>query len=95
MPQPPISSQPLPLQTRHARRLAVARTQEHHVDLGRRLGEREVRRPEAHADVALEELLARSRAARAFRSAKLTSSSTTRPSTWWNIGVCVASESRR
>ena len=22
-------------------------------------------------------------------------SSTTRPSTWWNIGVCVASESRR
>ena len=31
----------------------------------------------------------------AFRLAKLTPSSTSRPSTWWNIGVCVASESMR
>jgi len=30
-----------------------------------------------------------------FRSAKLTSSSIHRPSTWWNIGECVASESTR
>ncbi len=28
-----------------------------------------------------------------FRLAKLTPSSTSRPSTWWNIGVCVTSES--
>ena len=30
-----------------------------------------------------------------LRSARVMPSSTTRPSTWWNIGVCVASESRR
>ena len=30
-----------------------------------------------------------------FRSAKLMSSSIHRPSTWWNIGECVASESTR
>mgnify|MGYP003704447221 CR=1 FL=1 len=30
-----------------------------------------------------------------FRSAKLTSSSIQRPSTWWNIGEWVASESTR
>ena len=30
-----------------------------------------------------------------FRSASVMSSSTARPSTWWNCGVCVASLSRR
>ena len=30
-----------------------------------------------------------------LRSASVMSSSTARPSTWWNIGVCVASLSRR
>ena len=30
-----------------------------------------------------------------FSSAKLTSLSTSRPSTWWNMGVWVMSESRR
>ena len=30
-----------------------------------------------------------------LRSAKLTFSPTHRPSTWWNIGECVASESTR
>ena len=30
-----------------------------------------------------------------FRSAKLMCSSIHRPSTWWNIGECVASESTR
>ena len=31
----------------------------------------------------------------ALRLARLMFSSTTRPSTWWNIGVCVRSESHR
>jgi hypothetical protein len=30
-----------------------------------------------------------------FRSASVMPSSTARPSIWWNIGVCVASLSRR
>ena len=54
MPQPAISSQPVCLQTRQP--LPVAQ-HAGDVDLGRGLGEREVRRPQAHRQIALEERL--------------------------------------
>ena len=68
---------------------------EHQVDLGARLGEREVARAEAQLQlVGLEERAQKSRYT-AFRSLKLTFSPIHRPSTWWNIGECVASLSTR
>ncbi len=66
-----------------------------HVHFRRRLGEGEIRGPQAHPEVLLEEALDKKACSIAFKLAKLTFSPTTMPSTWWNIGVCVMSESQR
>ena len=62
-----------------------------HVDLDARLGEREVARPQAHLGRPRRTSGARTRAATPWRSASVMSSSIARPSSWWNIGTCVAS----
>ena len=64
------------------------------VDLGRRLGEREEGRPETHLQVVgLEE--AAQEVGDAPEVGEADVSPTHRPSTWWNIGEMVASESTR
>ena len=68
---------------------------EHDVDLGARLGEREVARAEAQRSSSVSKKARMKSRYTAFRSRKLTFSPSHRPSTWWNIGECVASLSTR
>ena len=91
-PQPPHSIQPSPRQVRQAPRSHAAAHEADQVDLGRRLGEREVGRPEAGGD-ALAEQRGGKWSSVPLRWAMVMPLSTTRPSTWWNIGECVASYS--
>src|SRR5690606_21176836 len=65
------------------------------VELRGGLGEREIARAEAHFEVALVENARTNSASVPFRSLRLARSSTSRPSTWWNIGVWVWSLSER
>ena len=65
------------------------------VDLGGGLGEREIRRAAAACPSGCSKKCSTKVCSIAFRLAKLTLSPTTMPSTWWNIGVCVMSESLR
>ena len=60
------------------------------VELGRWLGEREVAGPQARCEALAEERF-RERLDRAGEVAEVMSRSMTRPSIWWNTGMCVAS----
>jgi hypothetical protein len=91
MPQPRISIQSVP----SPNDLAGLRPVALDVDLHGRLGEREEGRPEAHGDVVdLEEGLAEL-LQHPFQVGDIGGPSITSPSTWWNIGEWVASESCR
>ncbi len=79
MPQPSTSSQ----------RVGAVGLLPGDVDFGRGFGEGKIAGAEAHLEVALEERAHERRPSVPLRSAKLACSSTSRPSHWWNIGVCV------
>jgi hypothetical protein len=77
-----------------AQRARAAALEAGDVHLDRRLGEGEEVRAQAHLALGAEDRAAKASSV-PLRSASVMSSSTHRPSTWWNCGVCVASESRR
>ena len=97
MPEPRISSQPVPLQRLQrapSRELAVPSQWKHETSTstlgsvnGKKCGRRRTSRSSPK--------IARANASSVpLRSASVMSSSTASPSIWWNCGVCVASESR-
>ena len=87
MPAPPTSIQPECRQTGQPAAVADVAGD---VRLDRRLGEREVVRAELGSALLAEERL-HEQSRVPLRSASVIPSSTASPSTWWNIGVCVAS----
>ena len=65
------------------------------IDLGRRLGEREIGGPQPQDDVVALEKALRKVSSVHLRWPRVMPRSITSPSTWWNIGVWVASLSDR
>ena len=87
MPQPITSIQPLSLQTRQpwpSQIMQLTATSPLGSVKGKKLGEKLVR------IFSPKNFLAK-KSSVPFRSAKVMSVSTARPSTWWNIGECVES----